>query len=228
MLWHCWACHMQSLMESWQPYKICVSTLYILLRDKKKKALANLTFLKVQHLVNCRAHMWTSSCWFQGFAFNYWTAFLRYVYKQVFLFSHYVSLAIPQELTGVDKSTRSCWWGPVAHAPVWLVWLMFFWLLTHLALHLLSAECFFFFFTILALLECFRNVPILTSRGDLPKCQSELIWMIFIAVPQGLQLLACCFFGCHILMGDNILTGVGRAWFWMSQVTCHQGLHSEV
>lgn len=101
-----------------------------------------------------------------------------------------------------------------------------FWLTWHFTSWVLNV--FFFFFTILALLECFRNVPILTSRGDLPKCQSELIWMIFIAVPQGLQLLACCFFGCHILMGDNILTGVGRAWFWMSQVTCHQGLHSEV
>lgn len=93
---------------------------------------------------------------------------------------------------GVAKSIHACWWRPITHIPIAVMLLPFFWLQTLLALQLLSDECGFtpYYF---GTAQCFKNVPFLTSRGDLPKCQSELIWMIFIAVPQGLELLACCF-----------------------------------
>lgn len=73
-----------------------------------------------------------------------------------------------------------------------MVWLPFFWLQTLLCFTVWTMTV-VLLLTTLALVKCFKNAPFLASRGDLPKCQSELIWMIFIAVPQGLELLACCF-----------------------------------
>lgn len=140
-----------------------------------------------------RAHIWTGFCCFQSLALSYWTAFLKYKWEHMNIsLSIYISPDIPfiqwellNQYLPVDEDPSLMFqlrWCGCQFSGFRLSW--------HFTSCMMNVVL---LLTILALLKCFKNVPFLTSRGDLPKCQSELIWMIFIAVPQGLELLACCF-----------------------------------
>lgn len=78
--------------------------------------------------------------------------------------------------------------------------------------------------TILALLKCCKNIPFLTYR-----------WFTKVSVRVNLNDIDCSSLGPRVtgmlfwmsyLTGDNILTGVGRAHFWMSLAVSHQGLYN--